>query len=135
MSRIPAVDYLVLGDTPHLRARRCRACGALYLGRRNACARCFHTEFDTQALANTGRVRAFTVVHRSVPQPYASAIVELDGGGFVKANLVGVVDPDRITDQLDVELETFSVGTDDDGVEAVAFGYRPRDGENDRGAQ
>ena len=42
---IPLVDYLVLGDEPHLRASECTACGARFFDRRNACASCGGTEF------------------------------------------------------------------------------------------
>lgn len=131
-ARLPAVDYLVLDDSPYLQARECEACGALYFDRRNACARCFGVEFGARRLDRTGEVRAYTIVHRaapSVPVPYTSVVVSLDGGGIVKANLLGVSDPERITPGLRVKLDTFVAGTDDDGTEAVAFGFRPEGGQ------
>ena len=124
--QIPVVDYLQLGDSPHLTSYVCDDCGALYFDRRNACARCFGREFGTKDLASTGTVRAFTFVGR-VRRPYVSVIVDLDGGGVVKANLLDVDDPARVTPGLEVELTTFVAGTDDEGTEAVAFGYRPRE--------
>lgn len=130
--RMPAVDYLVLDEPPYLRANQCTACGALYFDRRNACARCFGIDFGARRLESTGVVRAYTIVHRaapSVPVPYTSAVVDLDGGGVVKANLLGVTDPDRITPNLRVRLDTFTAGTDDDGTEAIAFGFRPAGGQ------
>ncbi|NMH98216.1 Zn-ribbon domain-containing OB-fold protein [Pseudonocardia acidicola] len=129
--QIPVVDYLELGDTPHLTSRACSSCGALYFDRRNACAKCFGREFGRKDLSNQGTVRAFTFVHR-VKRPYVSVIVDLDGGGVVKANLRGVDDPDAVTPRMPVELETYVAGTDDEGTEAVAFGYRPRE---EQGAQ
>lgn len=125
--QIPIVDYLVLSDAPHLEAHACTGCDALYFDRRNACARCGGTGFDRKALSNSGRVRAYTIVHRaapSVPAPYTSVVVDLDGGGVVKANLLDVTEPEAIEPNLSVRLDTFVVGVDDDGVEAVAFGYR-----------
>jgi uncharacterized OB-fold protein len=72
-------------------------------------------------------VRAFTIVHRAapgVPAPFVSAVVDLEGGGVVKANLIGVEpDPDQIKLGMPVRLATFVAGTDDEGTEAVAFGY------------
>lgn len=127
--QIPIVDYLVLSDPPHLEANECVACSAIYFDRRNACARCGRTDFTRKPLSNTGQVRAFTVVHRaapSVPTPYTSVIVDLDGGGVVKANLLDSTDPQQISPRLPVELDTFVAGVDDDGVEAVGFGYRKR---------
>ena len=37
---VPIVDYLVLGDDPHLVAKECTGCGARFFDRRNACASC-----------------------------------------------------------------------------------------------
>jgi uncharacterized protein len=126
--QMPAVDYLVLADPPHLAGWACASCGAVYFDRRNACARCFATAFSRRPLARTGRVIAFTVVHRAAPSirvPYTSVIVELDDGGHVKANLLGVTDPAVIVPGLRVELVTFPAGTDDSGTEAIAFGFAP----------
>ena len=123
--QVPVVDYLKLGDPPHLTAHACTACDALYFDRRNACARCFGRTFTTRALSNEGTLRAFTFVYR-VKQPFVSAIVDLDGGGVVKANLLGVDSPEAIEPRMPVVLDTFIAGVDDEGTEAVAFGYRPR---------
>jgi uncharacterized OB-fold protein len=124
------VDYLVLDDgEPHLVANACTACGALYFDRRNACARCGAGDFTKQGLANDGQVRAFTIVHRAspgVPAPYVSAVVDLDGGGVVKANIVDVDPaPEKISLGMRVKMTTFVAGTDDDGTEAIAFGFAP----------
>ncbi len=127
--QLPYVSYLQLGDEPHLVAQECQSCRALYFDRRNACARCGQQDFGARRLADEGAVRAFTIVHRATPDvtvPYISAIVDLDGGGVVKANLIGVApDPDQVRLGMRVQLTTFGVGTDSEGVEAVGFGYRP----------
>ena len=61
-----------------------------------------------------------------VPTPYVSAVVDLDGGGVVKANIVDVdPDPAKIELGMPVRLTTFVAGTDDEGTEAVAFGFAP----------
>ena len=128
--RIPLVDYLDLeGDQPRLVARACASCEALYFDRRNACARCGGTDFGPKPLADSGTVRTFTIVKRAapgVPAPYVSAVVELDGGGFVKANLLEIEPtPERVPPGLPVRLTTFTAATDDDGTEAIAFGFVP----------
>lgn len=121
------VDYLVLDNNPHLEAHKCNECGALYFDRRNACAKCGRTSFSKTALANEGTLRSFTIVHRAAPgvrTPFVSAVVELDGGGVVKANLIDVkADPGQVKVGERVRMATFVAGTDDDGTEAVAFGY------------
>jgi uncharacterized OB-fold protein len=127
--QLPYVGYLELGSEPHLVAQECASCGALFLDRRNACARCGAAGFAARRLSGDGNVRAFTIVHRATPDvrvPYISAIVDLDGGGVVKANLVDVEPvPERVQLGMRVTMTTFGVGTDADGVEAVGFGYRP----------
>jgi uncharacterized OB-fold protein len=129
-NQIPIVDYLVLDDgEPHLVANRSVVSGALYFDRRNADAKTGEPGFEKQRLANEGVVRTFTIVHRAapgVPTPYVSAVIDLDGGGVVKANLVNVEpDPDDVATGMRVRMTTFPVGTDDNGTEAIAFGYEP----------
>ena len=128
--QIPMVDYLDLaGEQPQLVAKRCTECGALYFDRRNACAKCAGTDFGEQRLGTDGTVRAFTIVHRAapgVPTPYVSAVVDLDGGGVVKTNIVDVEPtPEKVSLGMPVRLVTFTAGTDDEGTEAVAFGFAP----------
>jgi uncharacterized protein len=132
-NQIPMVDYLVLeADAPHLVAQECVACGALFFDRRNGCARCGAQEFQAKPLSSTGIVRSYTIVHRAapkVPAPYISAVVELDGGGVIKANLVGVEAlPEAVRLGGRVRLVTFVAGTDDDGTEALAFGFTQDEG-------
>jgi uncharacterized OB-fold protein len=129
-NQVPIVDYLVLDDgAPHLVANRCDTCGALYFDRRNACAKCSGRSFSTERLADDGKVRSYTIVHRAapgVPTPYVSAIVDLTGGGVVKANLLNVEpSPDHVRFGMDVRLTTTVAGVDDEGTEAVQFGYEP----------
>ena len=129
-TQVPMVDYLVLdGDQPHLVANACSTCGATYFDRRNACASCGGRAFERRDLATTGVVRAYTIVYRAapgVPAPFASAVIDLDGGGKVKANLVDVEpSPDRLELGMPVTMTTFVAGADDVGNEAVAFGFRP----------
>jgi uncharacterized OB-fold protein len=130
--QIPMVGYLVLDDgEPHLLSHQCAVCGALYFDRRNACAKCGGREFGTRRLGTDGVVRTFTIVHRAapnVPTPYVSAVVDLDGGGSVKTNLVGVdPTPEAVQLGMRVHMTTFVAGTDDDGTEAVAFGFERSD--------
>ena len=128
--QIPIVDYLVLDKSgSHLEAWEAVGSGALYFDRRNADAKGGGTEFTRKKLASTGKIRSFTIVHRAVPgvpTPYVSAIVDLDGGGVVKSNILNVApDPEVVQLGMPVKLTTFVAGTDDDGTEAIAFGFEP----------
>ncbi|HSL59948.1 MAG TPA: OB-fold domain-containing protein [Acidimicrobiales bacterium] len=126
--QIPLVDYLVLGDEPHLVARECTACGARFFDRRNACASCFGTEFTTAPIATEGEVRAFTIVAHAapgVPVPFVAAVIDCDGTS-VRGNLVDVpADDEHVSLGMKVRLTTYSMGTDDSGVEAIGFGFAP----------
>jgi uncharacterized OB-fold protein len=127
--QMPVVDYLVLDGEPHLEANACTSCGALFFDRRNACARCGKLGFARQALSTSGVVRSYTIIHRAapnVPVPYVSSVVELDGGGVVKGNLLDAgSDPEKIELGMAVKLTTFGCGVDEEDTEAVAFGFTP----------
>jgi len=130
MRQIPMVSYLRLEDgDPYLTGFRCTSCQAIFFDRRNACASCGRRDFETVRLATTGTLTSFTIVHRAapkVPAPYTSAVVQLDGGGVIKANLVGIpCDLDQIPLGGRVRLVTFVAGADDDGTEAIGFGFAP----------
>jgi uncharacterized OB-fold protein len=128
MTQIPLVDYLVLGDDPHLVANECTSCGARFFDRRNACAGCFGTEFTKVRIANEGEVRAFTIVTFAapgVPVPFVAGVVDCSGTS-VRANVINVEPDDQhVTLGMKVRLATYSLGSDDNGVEAVGFGYEP----------
>ena len=127
-ARVPVVDYLVLdGDRAHLVGTRCTGCEATYLGRRNACSRCGGTAFASVELPATGAIESYTVVVRGAPKstgPFVSVLVRLDDGTYVKSNLLGVTpDPSAVDFGVPVTLQTYVAGVDDDGTEAVAFGF------------
>src|SRR5271154_3454970 len=123
---IPAVDYLVLGEDPHLVASECRQCSALYFDRRNACAMCSTIDFTSRRLSNEGVVRGYTIVQRGAKSgPFTSAVVQLTGGGVGEAEMYGGPNPAAILPETKVRLTTFDVGTDAGGVVAGAFGYEP----------
>ena len=126
--QIPFVNYLVLGDEPHLVANECTSCGARFFDRRNACAGCSGTEFKSANIATQGEVRAFTIVAFAAPGvtvPFVSAIVDCDGTS-VRANIVNIeADPEHVKLGMPVKLTTFPVGKDGEGVEAINFGFEP----------
>ncbi len=127
-SQVPLVDYLALGDRPHLVAHECPTCGARYFDRRNACANCGGTEFGSADVATDGEVRSFTIVTFAAPGvqvPFVSAIVDCDGTS-VRGNLINVEPtPEHVSLGMKVRLATYSLGTDDDGTEAIGFGFEP----------
>jgi uncharacterized OB-fold protein len=128
--QIPLVDYLVLGDDPHLVAQECAGCGARFFDRRNACAGCGGTEFASVRVATEGVLRAFTIVSLAapgIPVPFVASVVECDGTS-VRGNVVNVEpSPEYVRLGMKLRLTTVPVGTDGAGVEAVGFGFEPVD--------
>ncbi len=129
--QVPLTDYLVLGDDPHLIAHECTSCGARYFDRRNACAKCFATGFRQVDVATTGEVRTFTIVSFAapgVPVPFVAAVIDCDGTS-VRGNIINVEpDADHVHTGMKVQLATYSLGQDDDGTEAIGFGFEPIEG-------
>ena len=126
--QVPLVEYLVLGDDPHLRAHECTKCGARYFDRRNACASCFANEFHDVDVATSGEVKAFTIVAFAAPgvsTPFVAAMVDCDGTS-VRGNIINVEpDAEHVSLGMQVRLATTSLGEDSNGVEAVGFGFEP----------
>ena len=126
--QIPFVNYLALGDDPHLVANECTACSARFFDRRNACASCSGTEFKSVDIPTQGEVRTFTIVAFAAPGievPFVSAIVDC-GGTSVRANIVNIeASADHVKLGMPVKLTTFPIGKDDEGVEAINFGFEP----------
>ena len=126
--QVPLVDYLVLGDDPHLEAQECTSCGAHYFERRNACAACEADQFKKVRVANEGVLRAFTIVSMAapgIPTPFVAGVVDCDGTS-VRGNVINIEpNPENVQTGMKVRLATYTFGTDDDGVEGIAFGYEP----------
>ena len=125
---VPLVDYLVLGNDPHLVANQCTDCGARFFDRRNACASCGGTSFEKAEVPTEGEVRAFTIVSLAapgIPTPFVAAVIDCDGTS-VRGNVINTdPDPDHVHLGMKVKLATYPIGSDDNGVEAVAFGFEP----------
>ena len=125
---IPLVDYLVLGDDPHLIAHECTSCGARFFDRRNACAACEGTNFTDVEVPREGVLKTFTIVSFAapgIPVPFVAGVVDCDGTS-VRANVINVdPDPEHVRLGMKVKLATYSVGEDANGVEAIGFGFEP----------
>ncbi len=127
-TQVPLVEYLALGNAPHLVANECTGCGARFFDRRVACASCSGTTFAKVAVATEGEVRAFTIVSLAAPGiavPFVAAVVDCDGTS-VRGNVVNVpADPGHVQLGMKVRLTTFPIGTDAAGTEAIGFGFEP----------
>ncbi len=132
---LPAVPYLKIpdGGEPYLEGLRCGACDAIFLGARSVCSKCgARDQPKPHRLSNQGELYVFSIVHRSFPGidvPYVSAIVDLEGGGTVKGNLIGVdPDPEKIPLGMPVEVVyKDALGRKDkDGNAYLSYFFQPR---------
>jgi uncharacterized OB-fold protein len=133
---LPVVPFLKIPSDgePYLEGSECQKCHATFLGQRAACAKCgTRASLVTRKLSNRGTLYAYSIVHRSYPGvavPYISAIVDLDGGGSIKGNLVDVEpDPARLAFGMPVELVfRDALGRKDEaGRSYVSYFFKPRD--------
>ena len=111
---------------------KCKGCNSIFLGDRSSCGKCFARDcFVELKLANTGKLYSYSIVHRSFPGvdvPYVSAIVDLDGGGTVKGNLVDVdLDPQNISFDMKVKIifKDALGRKDKDGNSYISFFFAP----------
>ena len=133
---LPVVSYLKVppDGEPYLEGHRCDVCGTVYLGERLHCSNCSALySMSAVPLSNKGSLYAYSIVHRSFPGidvPYISAIVDLEGGGTVKGNLIGVeADPEQIEFGMAVEVvfDDALGRKDSDGNSYLSYFFKPVD--------
>jgi uncharacterized protein len=120
---------------PFVEAHRCRACNAITAEPRLACPACAARDgFDVVRAKDTGTLRAYSIVKRSypgIPTPFVSAVVDLDDGPTLKANLVGAgFEPEDIVPQMRVRIQfNDALGRKDkEGRAYVGYQFEPLKG-------
>ena len=131
---LPVVPFLKIpedGD-PYLEGTRCKSCEATFLGDRSTCAKCgARDRLEPVPLSDRGELYVYSIVHRSFPGidvPYISAIVDLEGGGTVKGNLIGIEpDPEQIHMGMPVQVVyDIAPRKDAEGNEYLTYYFKPR---------
>lgn len=132
---LPVVPFLKIptGGHPYLEGSVCQRCDTTFLGQRSVCSKCgARDQLETKRLSNEGTLYAYSIVHRSFPGvevPYVSAIVDLEGGGSVKGNLINV-DPNPKTIAFGMPVEVVygdALGRkDSEGNSYVSYFFQPR---------
>jgi uncharacterized OB-fold protein len=75
--------------------RKCNACGQLHFMPRCLCPSCWSDNLDWIDASGTGRVHSFSVIRRASDPafasrvPYVLALIELDEGPRMMANILG----------------------------------------------
>ncbi|MDX2276875.1 MAG: OB-fold domain-containing protein [Hyphomonadaceae bacterium] len=123
--------YVKIGEdgAPYIEGLECEACGEIIVGdQRRSCPKCFaQGTLKARRLAQRGSLYAFTVVHRSFPgieTPFVSAIVDLEGGGVVKGNLIAI-DPKDVVFGMPVIVDFEQVEAGDARKAYVRHVFRP----------
>ena len=132
-SLLPVVPYLKIPENgePYLEGLKCNQCGSIFTDKRLHCACCCaKNSLSPFAISYTGKIHAFTVVERSFPKikvPYVSVVVDMDGGGTIKGNLINIEpDPDKIHCgmKVDVVFEQAPYG-DKEGNQYLIYLFQP----------
>ncbi|WP_447921988.1 Zn-ribbon domain-containing OB-fold protein [Achromobacter aegrifaciens] len=92
--------------------RKCKACDTLHFMPRHLCPECWSDQLEWVQSKGTGSVYSFSIIRRAplpafaARTPYVTALIELDEGPRMVANIVG---PDalsvQIGDKVDVVFE------------------------------
>jgi uncharacterized OB-fold protein len=88
---------------------RCNACGTFWFPPSRRCVHCLSPDFGWRESAGEGRIYSFVVFHRvyhpayESDVPYTVAIVELDEGPRLLANVVGT-QPDDVRCDMRVRV-------------------------------
>jgi uncharacterized OB-fold protein len=131
---LPVVPFLKIpdGGDPYLEGSRCKSCKAVFLGQRETCSSCgSRDQLEATKLSNDGELYVFSIVFRSFPGvevPYVSAIVDLEGGGTVKGNLINVdPDPQKISMGMPIEvIYKKAPAKDAEGNEYLTYYFQPK---------
>jgi uncharacterized OB-fold protein len=103
-----------------LRVQRCNACERAYFYPRPYCPHCSLDDVSWITASGRGRLHTYLISHRPAPGfgdqvPYAIAVVELEEGPRMMANIVGVENtPEALV--LDMPLEVGFEGRGDQSV-------------------
>jgi uncharacterized OB-fold protein len=132
---LPVVEFLKIPEvgTPYLEGHKCQSCSAVFIGEREHCSKCGARDaMSPVRLSDKGSLYVYSIVHRSFPGvevPYVSAVVDLEGGGTVKGNLINIeANPEKI--QLGMPVEVVykdALGRKDrEGNSYLSYFFQPR---------
>ncbi len=130
----PVTSFLKIPEVgkSYLEGHQCKSCSAIFIGARSVCARCgARDKMGPIKLSDHGTLYVYTIVHRSFPgieTPYISVIVDLEGGGTVKGNLINVApDPEAIRMGMPVDVVyEIAPRKDQEGNEYLTYYFQPR---------
>ena len=118
-------------DEGRIMAAHCLGCGAWILPPRPVCPQCYGANLEWAELSGRGRLEAFTIIHvapswmhaegYSRERPYVSAIVHLEEGPAISAQIVGEDPPDTVRLQPGTPLRAKFIRRDGRQEAVLAF--------------
>jgi len=109
----------------------CLKCGMKFIGPRKICPNCGSRELRDVLLSRTGKIYSYTVIRtppagRERNKPYIMAIVELDDGCKVTAEIVDCK-PEEISIGMPVEFTFRKIGEESEsGIIYYGYKFRPK---------
>ncbi|MFH1218940.1 MAG: Zn-ribbon domain-containing OB-fold protein [Candidatus Eisenbacteria bacterium] len=110
-----------------LEASKCKGCGKVWFPPRLICPKCRKQAFEQVKLADTGKLKTYTVI-RVAPKdftdeaPYAVGIVDLDGGVPILCQIVDCT-PEELKIGLPVRIE-FRKIKEEGEAGILCYGYK-----------
>lgn len=86
----------------------CTSCGEVHFYPRSACPHCWGEQYEWRQAKGTGRIHSFTVTRANPPSafvdrlPFGIAIIDLDEGVRMLANIVPLNETVKIDDRVEV---------------------------------
>jgi uncharacterized OB-fold protein len=123
---------LSLGEQVRLMGSKCKDCGEISLGKRQACSNCGGSNMEEAPLSRKGKLWTYTVIRHRPPGdykgpdpfiPFGLGLVELPEGIRVMSPIQ--CDLERMKVGMELEMEVFPLYTDENQNEVMAFRFRP----------
>lgn len=130
---LPITSLLQIPESgdPFLEGLKCKSCNAISLKPRLACGKCGGRDTtEPFRLSNKGTLHTFSIIYRAFPGidvPFVSAVADLEGGGTIKTNLIGI-EPDHEKIQLGMDVNVvYEIASrkDGEGNEYLAYFLKP----------
>lgn len=108
-------------------AGRCRDCGHYTFPKYLACPKCFSDDIEDKPLSPTGKLHAYTIVRRSMPDypvPYGLALVDFPEGVRVMAQ-VAYEHMERLKSGMEMGVTIGTVRKGQEGGEIKSYKFYP----------
>ncbi|MCI0439114.1 MAG: Zn-ribbon domain-containing OB-fold protein [Chloroflexi bacterium] len=106
---------------------RCRSCGERHFCRASSCPACQSKDLEWVESSGRGTIHSFVAAHRpasrpnpSSPNPRVIAVIQLEEGLRMMADLIGIESESEVSVDMPVEI-VFRAITDD----FILFSFRP----------